>query len=232
MRSHTKLIVNIIVWGILGLAAIFIPLTFLVFLKVDKLPPPTILEVISTQTKIYISADDVEGAKYYVFEFSSAQFEKIEIISSTPSTYIDLENSLATVSDQFKTAGMYSVKCYVVGQHPQSKSDYSEIKEFERRLTLNTPTIDFVSNTNSILWTDIEFADLYEIYITSATTSTKIVEHQHTDNPTNTQSVSITQLITQTQLNSGQYQLHIIAKSNNSYFNDSTISNSIIFTVD
>lgn len=223
---------KIIVWSLVGvliLAAIFLPLTFLVFLKKPLLNSPNAPTLIITETKIIATTNEVEGAKSYIFRFTTPNDDNIEITSSQSSVYVDMsDSSSADYVGDFGLAGIYQVKVYAVDE--DSKSDYSQSTTFERYIKLTKPTIS-TYNSNSQLfvrWAKIESANLYEIYITSSTQETKVV--QIFSSNSDFENFNVYSNMATLDLPSGDYQLAVVAKnSTNTYYTESLFSTPLSF---
>lgn len=228
MTKRIKSTIIFVSIGILILSAVFIPLTFFVFLK-PRLNAPSAPSVILTESRICATTSEVENAKSYVFKFTSPNSQTIEIISTTPTIYININEN--NYSNEFEYAGVYQVKCCVVGEKESSRSAYSPITEFEKYVKLTKPSAhSYTSNSESIIsWESIKNADLYDIYITSSTLATKFYTYTPLTS-INIETISLKALFVELEIPFGNYEILIIAKnSTNPYFLQSLNSDPISF---
>lgn len=230
MSTKTKILIIFIV--IVVLAAIFIPLTFFVFLKKSPLNSPNAPSLILTDTKICASTNEIEGAKSYIFKFTTPNNNVIKVTSPIPSIYIDTNLESSEYVGDFNIAGIYEVKCSAVGEDAILESDYSQGSIFEKYIKLNKPTTNIYTSNNSMMlrWSNIANANKYEIYITSSTQPTQKIEFTSSINSVEFENFNLETYLNSSDLPYGQYQISIVAKnSTNKYYIESLSSNPITF---
>jgi hypothetical protein len=231
MTKKTKIIIISIVVSILALSAIFLPLTFVVFLAKKPLTIPNAPTLILTETRLSAETNSIEGANSYIFKFITPNNNIIKIISSIPSMYIELYNSESSqYFGDFESAGVYGVSCSAVGEEESLQSHYSEITNFDRFIKLETPSVTLdTTNEQKIVWQLIRNANSYEIFITSATEETKSITI--TPSVMGSEMRTIASIMNSLSLPIGTYQISVVAKnSTNNYYTDSFSSTPITFT--
>ncbi len=227
----TKIKILIIVGAIVALAAIFIPLTFFVFLKKSNLPAPNAPTLILTDTKIFASTNEIDGATSYIFKFTTPNNTIIKITSASPSIYIDTNTESSEYVGDFSLAGIYEVKCSAVGEDLNLASDYSQGAPFEKYVKLTKPTTNLYTSSNRLIfrWATIDHANLYEIYITSSTEPTQKVQYISINN-LEFEIFELENYMINSALAYGEYQVSIVAKnSTNNYYLESLSSAPITF---
>lgn len=224
--------VKIILFSIIGLVAVIVPLIFFVFLKGGVLSIPNLPDVVITETNLYVSTNEIQGANSYIFKFTSPDNNIIEISSPEASINIILyDTETNEFLGEFEKAGQYSVVCCAVGNG--TKSGFSSSKNFDRYITLERPDISLYNDDGEIMliWGSINNANRYDIYFTSIEETAEIYEYIPTNNESSIETVSIDELIDELNLNLGNYQIQIVAKNTNDFYIESSSSLPINFEI-
>lgn len=231
MATKTKIWL-IAILSIVILGAIFIPLTFFVFLKTPTPRTPDAPTFVLTETKIFAETNEIEGAKHYIFKFKTPTNNSIEILSATPSVYVDMfDLEKNQYVSGFENAGIYEITVCAVGESEKSQSSYSEKTLFERYIKLKQPTVNYYHSNNQLMlqWQKVEKTTSYELYITSINQETKTVKLE----PSlfgEFETVNLDTIIKNLNIPFGDYQVSIIARNTTStFYIESFFSNPISF---
>jgi hypothetical protein len=233
LEGKTKTILLSVIIGILVLTAIIVPVVFFVFLKERPLPVPNAPFVAPlTETKLNIEVDEINKAKGYSFKILNPNNETITILTENPYLYIEMVNPITGKPQSFfSVAGEYEVSCSATSNKPHLDSKYSEKAIFERLIKLEKPTINLHEKNNSqfLNWQNIENATHYDMYIASNVFS-GLYSFSSTQNTSSIEKVSLNNLFEDLNLDSGEYQIQIIAKNiDNPYFISSFESDPVLF---
>lgn len=223
---------KIILFSIIGLAIIIVPLVFFVFLRVGPLTIPSLPEVVITETNLYVSTNEIQGANSYIFKFTSPDDNIIEISSSEASINISLYDiEINEFLGEFEKAGQYSVVCCAVGN--ASKSEFSTGTEFDRYIKLEKPVISLYNDDGETMlrWASINNANRYDIYFNSLEEAPEIYEYIPSDNESSTETISINEIINELDLTEGNYQILVVARNTNTFYNESLSSLPINFEI-
>lgn len=232
MERKTKTILISTIVGVVVLAIILLFLTFFVFLKKNILPTPAAPSIIATNTKLSIETESVDGAKGYLFKIYNPTENVLSIFSEQPAIYVEMLNQFTgKPNTAFSQAGIYKVACIAISNESNLDSKQSSITEFERFIELDKPVVNsYIKNNKTTLsWESINNATTYEIHINSIFQS-EVFNIESTFHLSGVETFSLTDLFESLSLETGEYQIIIIAKNtDNSYFSQSLESNSIIF---
>lgn len=232
MEGKTKTIILSVVASIIILSAIFLPLTFFVFLKKNILTTPNSPIVITTNTKLSASTNKIEGAKRYLFKITTPSGNVLDILSETPSIYIDMLNNISNEPlSEFSEAGEYTVTCSAIAEKASLDSLQSTAAIFERYIQLKKPTPVFYKQNNipRLRWENVKNATAYELHINS-TDHTEVYLLSASSGTSDMETFILTDIFEELNLPHGDYQLILVAKNiENLYFTQSKESSSILF---
>lgn len=232
VEGKTKKIILLTITGVFIFAAIFIPLTFFVFLREDVLPSPNNPIVTVTNTKLSIETDEIKGAKQYLFNITNPSGNVLKVYSEHPSIYIEMLNPISgEFFPDFSEAGEYKVTCSAIAKKSVLDSKESSVTSFERYIKIKTPAINLLNEEDitQLFWERVKNATSYELQINSLNSS-EIYTFSPSSNPSGIETLSLTNIFKTLTLPADNYQLIVVANNTqNSYFIQSEESNPILF---
>ncbi len=210
---------------ILGLSVAFVLIvTFSIMFAVSnarknaplQIPASASVSVVSVENKHFITATPVPEASFYVFEIKNANNE-IETVSS--------KTHVAKVTGAFVVNQSYKLRYTVQKKgNDKTKSKSSEWYSYIAYASIATPNL--VLGENDVLsWHKVNNADSYDLYYANQQSQTNISVKQisASDFPGD----KIVFDPTLENLDYGQYEFSVVARSNNSTFLPSEVSNKV-----
>ena len=226
MSKKSKIILICLAALIVVAVGVTLPLVLIRFNENKQLASPTV-EVFESENLIVFQASKINNAKEYKFIITTPDGSTLPFSSESNIFSLDFENESSSWKERFNVAGIYSVQCYAVAEDANNNSFKSAPLNFTRILQLKTPRLE--KQGKNFIWDTILNADIYEIIISSNNGSTSKI---FTPIDGYIQSVSLTTLIKEFNLISGQYTITVKAASNNDYYLASVYSNQQTFIVD
>lgn len=231
MSKKSKIILICLAVAIVVIAAIVIPIAVLKFNSPTQLKTPSQPQVVESENLIVIQTSKIDNASKYIFEITipSSPVKTLTFENETNVLMLDFNGASSSLKSSFDFAGVYSVTCYAIAQDAQNNSLKSNPANFERELTLNQTELS--RKNGSFIWQSVNHADYYELVITSNEVSkTKIVNAILSAD--GMQSITLSSLKEEFNLQPNQYSITIRACSNNQYYISSLYSQTpIIFNI-
>ncbi|MDD4110319.1 MAG: hypothetical protein PHS54_02070 [Clostridia bacterium] len=227
-----KKVAKIVISSIVVLAIISFSLIYFVFLRVNPLTTPNVPTVVVTETHLYASTNEIEGANSYIFKFTSPDNNIIKISSVTPNIEIELyDEETNQYLGEFEKAGQYDVKCCAVGNKTQSQ--YSVGVDVDRYINLEKPVVNLFDSDGeyTLSWASIKNANCYDIYITSLDEDPAIYEYTPNESGTSVETLPLSVVINELDLENGTYQVIVVAKNSNEFYIENVSALPIMFEI-
>lgn len=229
MSKKNKIILIVLSILILIIASGVIIFSVLKFNSNKQLKTPSQPQVFQSTDLIVIKTSQIDGSIKYIFEITTPNSDKFNFENTTNILTLDFAGETSSFKEKFGYAGIYTVQCYAVAENSNNNSYKSNPTNFERKLSLFAPEIS--RKNGAFVWEKIKNADYYEIQISSnEATYTKVL--QATENIEGIESINLTNLIHEFELQPNQYAISIRACSENKYYITSFYSNTILFNID